>query len=131
VRGPEGDRGDQPVGELDAGNRALGRGPSDSRRLEDLPDDFPGDLLEDGLLGVEIPVERPVGDARRLGDVADAGVEEALLLEHLAGGLHERRPGATPFQCAGFPLFAEATPEGCAPTGSFPIRERFRRDRLL
>ena len=38
-------------------------------------------------------VEAAVGHARRLGDVADAGVEEALVLEHLASGLDQRRPG--------------------------------------
>ena len=38
-------------------------------------------------------VEAAVGHARRLGDVSDAGGEEALLLEHLTSGLDQRGPG--------------------------------------
>src|SRR5438067_1309737 len=61
--------------------------------VEDLAHDLHGGLPEDRLLGVEVVVEAAVGHARRLGDVADAGVEEALLLEHLTAGLDQRRPG--------------------------------------
>ena len=49
------------------------------------------DLTEDLLLRVEVVVEGTVREARPLGDVGDARLEEAVLLENLLGGVEQPR----------------------------------------
>ena len=55
-----------------------------------------GHLAEDLLLRIEVVVEGPVRQAGLLGDVGDAGLEEAGLLEHLLGRLEQAGPGLRP-----------------------------------
>ena len=55
-----------------------------------------GDLAEDLLLGIEVVVEGPVREAGPLGDVGDAGLEEAVLLEDRLGRLEQPAAGLDP-----------------------------------
>ena len=55
------------------------------------------DLLENLLLGIEVVVEGPVGEAGALGDVRDPRLEETVLLEDLLGGVEKPRSRLNPF----------------------------------
>src|SRR5581483_1449702 len=53
------------------------------------------DVVEkDGLLGREVPEERPPADVGSLGDGAHRRLDEALLGEQGQSGIDDRRPGA-------------------------------------
>jgi hypothetical protein len=74
------------------GSPAVNAGPGVQHLLLDLGHD----RGEDGRLAVEVGVERPVRDARLLGDVGDAGADVAVPLEDPPRRADQRR--AVPFR---------------------------------
>jgi hypothetical protein len=98
---------DEPaVGPVDAVHRHLGRG---AVRRAGLAAGAHGGVQvvhrlgherpEDGGLGAEVGVEAAVRDPGRRRDVGDPGLEEAVALEHLAGG--DQQPGPHPAAALG------------------------------
>ena len=61
----------------------------------------PRHLPEDLLLRLEVVVEGPVRQTGPFGDVRDACLEEAVLLEDLLGRIEEPEPRPCPFRRSG------------------------------
>ena len=85
-----------PVGPFDPFRRAVAGGRHAAGLGDEVAHQHAHDLAEQLVLGPEVRIERAVGDRSLAGDVTDAGLGVALLLEDPAGGLDELGPGAAP-----------------------------------